>query len=46
MTLLSALWVLQFMGALCAALTTRKAGAAFMGYVMTGHFVPCVGWEL
>ncbi|MDK6814471.1 ECF transporter S component [Corynebacterium sp. UMB6689] len=35
MVLLSALWVLQFMGALCAALTTRKPGAAFVGYVMT-----------
>lgn len=35
MTVLSALWVLQFMGALCAALTTRKPGAAFVGYVMT-----------
>ena len=35
MTLLSALWVLQFMGAMCAALTTRKPGAAFVGYVMT-----------
>lgn len=35
MALLSALWVLQFMGALCAALATRKPGAAFVGYVMT-----------
>lgn len=35
MALLSVLWVLQFMGALCAALTTRKPGVAFVGFVMT-----------